>query len=188
MQLSVREVARLLKVSENTVYRWVDERSLPAQQINSQYFFNKAELLEWAALKKVDVAPEIFADAPAGNGATPTLSSVLERGGPALSAPAHDDLRRQAVVLSGAAGGASAVFSLDAEPPALRDRYGNHRFGKALLLARRLAEAGVPMITVYWPDRKEPVAGSRSCSRTRSRLPCSPGRLCTSSSPTRAIC
>jgi PTS system nitrogen regulatory IIA component len=81
MQLSVREVARLLKISENTVYRWVDERSLPAQQINSQYFFNKAELLEWAALKKVDVAPEIFADAPSGNGATPTLSSALERGG-----------------------------------------------------------------------------------------------------------
>ena len=65
MQLSVREVARLLKISENTVYRWVDERSLPAQQINSQYFFNKAELLEWAALHKVDVSrAEIFADAP----------------------------------------------------------------------------------------------------------------------------
>jgi nitrogen PTS system EIIA component len=81
MQLSVREVARLLKVSENTVYRWVTERSLPAQQIDSQYFFNKAELLEWAALRKVDVAPEIFAGSPEGNGATPTLCSALEAGG-----------------------------------------------------------------------------------------------------------
>ena len=53
MQLSVREVARLLKVSENTVYRLVDERSLPAQQINSQYFFNKAELLEWATAQRI---------------------------------------------------------------------------------------------------------------------------------------
>src|SRR6266704_1569252 len=81
MQLSVREVSRLLKVPENTVYRWVDERSLPAQQINSQYFFNKGELLEWAALRKVDVAPENFAASPNGNGATPTLSSALEAGG-----------------------------------------------------------------------------------------------------------
>jgi len=81
MQLSVREVARLLKVSENTVYRWVDERSLPAQQINSQYFFNKAELLEWAALRKVDVAPEIFAASPTGDGATPALAATLAAGG-----------------------------------------------------------------------------------------------------------
>lgn len=81
MQLSVREVARLLKVSENTVYRWVTERSLPAQQIDSQYFFNKAELLEWAALQKVDVSPEIFAPRPGENGATPTLSAALEAGG-----------------------------------------------------------------------------------------------------------
>ena len=81
MQLSVREVARLLKVSENTVYRWVDEDALPAHQINSQYFFNKAELLEWAALKKVDVAPEMFASGPAENAVTPTLSAALEAGG-----------------------------------------------------------------------------------------------------------
>jgi PTS system nitrogen regulatory IIA component len=81
MQLSVREVARLLKISENTVYRWVDERSLPAQQVDSQYFFNKAELLEWAALRKIDVAPEIFAPTPGGNGAAPSLRAALEAGG-----------------------------------------------------------------------------------------------------------
>ncbi|MGE5192495.1 MAG: PTS sugar transporter subunit IIA [Deltaproteobacteria bacterium] len=81
MQLSVREVARLLKISENTVYRWVNERSLPAHQVDSQYFFNKAELLEWAALRKVDVAPEIFAPTPGGNGTTPMLSAALEAGG-----------------------------------------------------------------------------------------------------------
>src|SRR5213082_1906709 len=81
MQLGVREVARLFKVSENTVYRWVTEQSLPAQQIDSQYFFNKAELLEWAALRKVEVSPEIFAASPEGNGATPTLSAALGAGG-----------------------------------------------------------------------------------------------------------
>jgi PTS system nitrogen regulatory IIA component len=81
MQLSIREVARLLKVPEDTVYRWVTDRALPAQQIDSQYFFNKAEILEWAALSKVDVSPEIFAASPTGNGATPGLASALQAGG-----------------------------------------------------------------------------------------------------------
>ncbi len=80
------------------------------------------------------------------------LLSLLEGGGPALPGTRpHHDLRRQAVVLSGA-GKAPAVFSLDGEPAALRERYGSHRFGKALLLARRLAEAGVPMIAVHFNE------------------------------------
>jgi hypothetical protein len=82
-----------------------------------------------------------------------TLLSVLEHRGPALpEAPAHGELRRQAVVLTGAAGGAARAFALDGEPTRLRDRYGRHRFGKALLLARRLAEAGVPMIAVHFNE------------------------------------
>jgi hypothetical protein len=42
------------------------------------------------------------------------------------------------------------AFDLSAEPEALRDRYGRHRSGQACLLARRLAQAGVPLITVIW--------------------------------------
>lgn len=42
------------------------------------------------------------------------------------------------------------AFNLDAESPALRDRYGRHRPGQACLLARRLVEAGVPLVTVVW--------------------------------------
>ncbi|MCH8148948.1 MAG: DUF1501 domain-containing protein [Planctomycetes bacterium] len=42
------------------------------------------------------------------------------------------------------------AFDLGAEPPKLRDRYGRHRSGQACLLARRLVEAGVPLITVIW--------------------------------------
>lgn len=53
---------------------------------------------------------------------------------------------------------ASEVFRLEKEPATVRERYGMNVFGQSLLLARRLAEAGVPMITVYWPDRKEPEA------------------------------
>src|SRR4051812_17705235 len=42
------------------------------------------------------------------------------------------------------------AFDLDAEPASIRDRYGRHRSGQSLLLARRLVEAGVPYINVIW--------------------------------------
>lgn len=38
------------------------------------------------------------------------------------------------------------AFELDREPAAVRDRYGRHAFGQSLLLARRLVEAGVPVV------------------------------------------
>jgi hypothetical protein len=53
---------------------------------------------------------------------------------------------------------ADQAFRLEQEPAALRERYGMNVFGQSLLLARRLVEAGVPLITVYWPDRKDPEA------------------------------
>ncbi len=81
------------------------------------------------------------------------LLSVLEYRGPgSLGARTHGALRRQAVALTGASSSAAAVFSIDAEPATLRDRYGRHRFGRAMLLARRLAEAGVPMIAIHFNE------------------------------------
>jgi hypothetical protein len=42
------------------------------------------------------------------------------------------------------------AFQLANEPAAVRDRYGRTQFGQCCLLARRLAEAGVPMINVHF--------------------------------------
>jgi len=42
------------------------------------------------------------------------------------------------------------AFAIDQEPAVVRDRYGRNTFGQSLLLARRLVEAGVRLITVYW--------------------------------------
>jgi hypothetical protein len=46
------------------------------------------------------------------------------------------------------------AFNLAAESVQVRERYGWHHFGQSCLLARRLVEAGVPLVTVYWnaPD------------------------------------
>lgn len=80
MELKVRDVARLLNVSEQTVYRWVRSRSLPAHRVHDQYHFNRVELQEWAALHKHRVSPELFA--PNGSSKElPSLRAAIERGG-----------------------------------------------------------------------------------------------------------
>jgi nitrogen PTS system EIIA component len=71
MELSVQDSARLLSVSEKTIYRWVKQGKLPAYRINEQYRFNRAELLEWATSQRVNVSADIFNEphngiAPAG--------------------------------------------------------------------------------------------------------------------------
>lgn len=43
---------------------------------------------------------------------------------------------------------ARQAFDLDREPQKLRDRYGRHPLGQNLLMARRLVEAGVRLVTV----------------------------------------
>ena len=43
-------------------------------------------------------------------------------------------------------GKVARAFDLDQEDPKTRDRYGRHMFGQSLLLARRLVEAGVPIV------------------------------------------
>ncbi|MBU0678280.1 MAG: PTS sugar transporter subunit IIA [Verrucomicrobia bacterium] len=60
MQLSVREAAALMNVSEKTIYRWIKQRKLPAFRINEQYRFSRAEILEWATAHRVNVSTEIF--------------------------------------------------------------------------------------------------------------------------------
>jgi hypothetical protein len=45
---------------------------------------------------------------------------------------------------------ARRAFDLASEPVPTREAYGIHPFGQSCLLARRLVEAGVPLVTVYW--------------------------------------
>lgn len=46
----------------------------------------------------------------------------------------------------------SRAFDLSAEPAALREQYGRHTYGQSCLLARRLVEAGVRFVNVYFSD------------------------------------
>jgi hypothetical protein len=47
---------------------------------------------------------------------------------------------------------AGEVFDLRREPQTVRERYGMTTVGQSLLLARRLVEAGVSLVTVNWQD------------------------------------
>jgi hypothetical protein len=56
--------------------------------------------------------------------------------------------RRAFAMLAGAA--VRKAFDLSAEPAKLRDRYGRTTYGQSCLLARRLVEAGVTFVNVYF--------------------------------------
>ncbi len=53
-----------------------------------------------------------------------------------------------------------AAFDLEREPRALRDRYGRTLFGSSVLVARKLVEAGVRFVNVFW-DNYAPRFNSR---------------------------
>lgn len=80
MNLTVRDVARMLNASERTVYRWIDQGALPAYRVNGQYRFNRAELLEWATARRVKVSPELLHE-PQDRGSPLTLAEALRHGG-----------------------------------------------------------------------------------------------------------
>jgi hypothetical protein len=77
------------------------------------------------------------------------LLQVVEGNSGVRQVEALDGYYRQAAeLLSG--GAASRAFDLALEPTRRRERYGNHLWGQQTILARRLAEAGVPFTLVNY--------------------------------------
>jgi PTS system nitrogen regulatory IIA component len=90
MKITVREAARMLGVSEKTVYRWIRRKKLPVHRIHDQYRFNRAELLEWATSRRLPVSVDVFLgneeDGPPG----PGLVEALKAGGVHANVPGTD--------------------------------------------------------------------------------------------------
>ena len=59
--------------------------------------------------------------------------------------------------------GTTEAFDVSREPLSVRQRYGETINGTSLLLARRLVEAGVPFVTVFWMG-DEKAADARKCA------------------------
>jgi nitrogen PTS system EIIA component len=80
MQLTMRNVSEMLKVSESTVTRWIKQRGLPAQRVAGQFRFNRIEVFDWALAQqiKIESSPE---DHGVQSQACESLASALEAGG-----------------------------------------------------------------------------------------------------------
>ena len=57
---------------------------------------------------------------------------------------------------------AGEILDLQREPESLRDNYGRTSVGQSLLMARRLIEAGVSLVTVNWEDETK-IDGTNTC-------------------------
>lgn len=81
------------------------------------------------------------------------LSLLDQNVTPATSSDGFRAIRQRAMMLTGTANGrGKQVFTLDDESEAAKTRYGKNRFGQAMLLARRLTEAGVPLVAVHFNE------------------------------------
>ncbi len=81
MQLTIRDVTGFFSVSESTLTRWIKQRGLPAQHVNGQYRFHRAELLEWATANQIKFSLEMLDDLETADEPPPSLAGALEAGG-----------------------------------------------------------------------------------------------------------
>ncbi len=81
MQLDVKDVAGIFSVSEKTILRWIKQKDLPSYQVNDHYRFNRAELLEWATERKIDLSAQIMTQPSEGEEPPPRLDEALRLGG-----------------------------------------------------------------------------------------------------------
>jgi hypothetical protein len=89
-------------------------------------------------------------------GARHALLEHLHPHGDALIGPNVMDAHQERAINMILSPQAQRAFDLRAEPDPLRDRYGRTKFGQGALLARRLIEHGVPLVTVYWNGEEVP--------------------------------
>lgn len=81
MNLSVKDAAKLLSVSEKTIYRWIKQNLVPAYKVHEIYRFNRAELIEWATSRRMGVSADAFTEPESVAEPPPNLYDALEAGG-----------------------------------------------------------------------------------------------------------
>lgn len=60
MELTVRDIMRLLEIDEETVIKMIENGRIPSYKINNRFMFNKAEIKEWALNNNVNVSSKIL--------------------------------------------------------------------------------------------------------------------------------
>lgn len=102
----------------------------------------------------IDRVKDVFTAADAGQlDGRRRLLTAMNRASLSVEARDLDDAARRAYTLLGSSATRDA-FDLTREPTKVRDAYGPVAFARNCLLARRLVEAGVPLVTLYsFPTR-----------------------------------
>ncbi|MDY0211476.1 MAG: PTS sugar transporter subunit IIA [Desulfuromonadaceae bacterium] len=81
MYVNVKDTAKLLSVSEKTVYRWIKRSLVPTYKVHGSYRFKRAELLDWATSKRRHVIEEPFETTQGEKEPLPSLTDSLSAGG-----------------------------------------------------------------------------------------------------------
>lgn len=81
MQLDVKDAAGIFNVPEKTIHRWIKHKALPSYELEDQYRFNRAELLEWATEHKIVISAEIMNTTQDREATPPLLDEALRLGG-----------------------------------------------------------------------------------------------------------
>jgi nitrogen PTS system EIIA component len=82
MEMTLKQVAEIFRVSETRIIDWINNENLPAELVADQYRFHRADLLEWAAIQNRSFSPSIYSKVngdltPAGT----HLAEALQAGG-----------------------------------------------------------------------------------------------------------
>jgi nitrogen PTS system EIIA component len=86
MQLTIRDAARMLDLSERAVQERIEKGEIPSQFVNGRHFLNRDELIEWATAHGMTLALPLAAAAEH----MPALSAALEAGGIVHGLPGTD--------------------------------------------------------------------------------------------------
>jgi len=81
MQISVKELAAMLNVTERTVYRWIKEQTVPFYKVHDQYRFNRVDILDWTTANKINVSHRIMNDSADDKMLDLNLTEAIKKGG-----------------------------------------------------------------------------------------------------------
>lgn len=90
MQLTVRDAAALLKISERELYGLIDDGEIPFFRVHDQVRFNQTELLEWAMTRRMPVSSAFFEGEASAAAPGPGLARALAAGGIHHGVPGAD--------------------------------------------------------------------------------------------------
>ncbi len=90
MQITVRDAAHYLGVSEATIRQWIRRRALPAHHVNERLHLNAIEVWEWAIENGVHASRKLLDQARGSREDVPPLAELLRIGGIHHDVPGRD--------------------------------------------------------------------------------------------------